>query len=66
MENNHEHPLVLKIDIPANMTAKVGLPLRDKTLRSLVVDGKKVDAKLEREYLFYDDLGHGLHVLTNE
>jgi alpha-L-rhamnosidase len=66
MENDHEHPLVLKIDIPSNMTAKVGLPRRDKALRYLVVDGKKVDAELEREYLFCDDLGQGPHVLTNE
>jgi alpha-L-rhamnosidase len=64
IENDPEHPYVLKVDIPANMKAKVGLPRRDKDVRSLVVDGKKVEAELECDYLLYDDLGHGTHVVT--
>lgn len=64
IENDPEHPFVLKVDIPANIKAKVGLPRRDKDLSSLVVDGKKVEAELECDYLLYDNLGHGTHVLT--
>ena len=64
IENDPAHPCTLKIDIPANMKAKVGLPCRDKESRTLVVDGKKVEAELERDYLLCDNLGHGTHVLT--
>jgi len=65
IKNDPEHPFILKVDIPANMKAKVGLPRRDKDLRSLVVDGKKVEAELECDYLLYDNLSKGTHLLTN-
>ena len=65
IENDPAHACTLKIDIPANMKAKVGLPCRDKESRTLVVDGKKVEAQLECGYLLYDNLSKGTHVLTN-
>ncbi len=65
IDNDPGHPYVLKIDIPAKIKAKVGLPCRDRELKSLVVDGEKMEAELKDGYLFYDGLCHGTHVLTN-
>ena len=63
LENDHMHPFELRIDIPVNMTAKVGLPQRDKQSTTLIVDGRKVEGRLENEYLFLDSIGHGTRVL---
>lgn len=65
IENDCGHPFVLKINIPVNMTAKVGLPQSDRTVSSLILDGKQVEAEREGESLSYDNLGHGSHILTN-
>ncbi len=64
LENDHMKPFELRIDIPVNMTAKVGLPRHDKQSTTLIVDGKKVEGKLEYEYLFLDSIGSGTHALT--
>ena len=64
IEHDDDRPFVVKINIPATMTAKVGLPQSDRALGSLVVDGKKVEAQLEGGSLYYDNLGSGFHVLA--
>jgi hypothetical protein len=64
LENDRMKPFELRIDIPVNMTAKVGLPRRDKQSTTLIVDRMKVEGKLECEYLFLDSIGSGTHVLT--
>ncbi len=61
--HDDDRPFVLKINIPATMTAKVVLPQSDRTLGSLAIDGKKVEAQLEGGSLFFDNLGSGFHVL---
>jgi hypothetical protein len=62
-KNTPSESFELSIDIPVNMTAKVGLPQSDKQSTSLVVDGKKVKAKLDGGYLFVDGIGSGAHTL---
>lgn len=64
IEHDDDRPFVVKINIPATMTAKVRLPQSDRALGSLVVDGKKVEAQLEGGSLYYDNLGSGFHVLA--
>lgn len=64
--NRQAEPFELRINIPSNMTAKVGVPRRDKQSRMLVVDGKKVEAVLEDEYLFWEDIGSGSHLLISK
>lgn len=65
-KNDASGPFELKIDIPVNMTARVGLPQKDKHSGLLVFDGKKVNAELEGGYLFVDGIGSGSHVLICE
>jgi len=65
-KNEPPRPFELKIDIPVNMTARVGLPQGDKQSSTLVVDGKKVKAELDGGYLFVDGLGSGSHIFTCE
>ena len=64
--NRQAEPFELRINIPSNMTAKVGVPRRDKQARMLVVDGKKVEAVLEDEYLVWEDIGSGTHLLISK
>ena len=64
--NRQAEPFELRINIPSNMTAKVGVPRRDKQSRMLVVNGKKVEAVLEDEYLFWEDIGSGSHLLISK
>lgn len=65
-ENKPQKPFTLKIDIPVNMTAKVGLPQGSDQSKTLTVDGKKVRAQLKDGYLFVDEIGSGPHTLTNK
>lgn len=64
MENNLNSHSILKIDIPATMKAKMELPCRDKEFNPLVVDGKRVETELKCNFMHYDDLGPGTHILT--
>ena len=64
--NRQAEPFELRINIPSNMTATVGVPRRDKQSRMLVVNGKKVEAVLEDEYLFLEDIGSGSHLLISK
>jgi hypothetical protein len=64
-ENHPAKPFELNIELPVNMTARVGLPQNNKQSRSLVVDGKKMDAKYQDGYLFVDGIGSGTHNLIS-
>ncbi len=63
-ENDQERPFELRIDIPAHVSAKVGLPQRDRQTTTLVVNGEIVEAERENGYLFIDNIGSGHHVLV--
>ena len=64
LQNTEVQPLELRIDIPTRVTAKVGLPVRHRESTTLVLDGKQAVARLEGGYLFLDNIGSGIHVLT--
>ena len=63
-ENDQERPFELRIDIPAHVSAKVGLPQRDRQTTTLVVNGETVEAELKNGYLFIDNIRSGHHVLA--
>lgn len=62
-KNEPSRRFELKVDIPVNMTARVGLPQIEKQSTILVVDGKKVKAQYKDGYLFIDGIGSGGHTL---
>jgi hypothetical protein len=64
-KNHPAQPFELNIELPVNMTARVGLPQKNKQSTSLVVDGKKVDAQYQDGYLFVDGIGSGTHTLIS-
>ena len=53
----------LRLEIPLNMKAKVGLPQINKQSTTLLVDGKKVEGDLQDGYIFVDEIGSGTHLL---
>jgi hypothetical protein len=56
--------LELRIAIPVNVTARVGLPARDRRSPALALDSKRIEAEREGNVLFLDNVGSGTHVLT--
>jgi hypothetical protein len=62
-DNKPKGPFTLKVEIPANMTARVGLPAGIIKTKTLTLDGKKVQAKLIDGYLFIANVGSGKHTL---
>jgi len=64
LEKDARRPFALRIDIPVGVTAKVALPARDRSPRTLVVDGKRAAAARQGDCLFLDSIGSGPHVLT--
>ena len=65
-ENISGGRFTLKVDIPVNVVARVGLPQSDTQSKILTVDGKRVNAEVQGGYLFVDGIGSGSHVLTHE
>ena len=61
--NNAPDRFELKVNIPANMTARVGIPLKEGPSTIVLVDGKKQKAEACGGYLFMDGIGSGDHVL---
>ena len=64
LENHRRQPFELRTSIPANVTAKVVLPLRHTGSTTLVVDGQRVVAEPEGSCLILDDIDSGTHVLV--
>jgi len=56
----------MRVVIPANMVAKIGLKLRQDSLPTLIFDGKKVRVHPENDYFYLDDVDPGPHVLIYE
>ena len=54
----------LTVDLPVNMTARVGMPQINPRSTSLWLDGNKVAAELRDGVLYVDGIGSGAHVLV--
>ena len=54
----------LTVDLPVNMTARVGLPQINPRSTSLWLDGNEVAAELRDGVLYVDGIGSGAHVLV--
>ncbi|MBW8015881.1 MAG: Bacterial alpha-L-rhamnosidase [Planctomycetes bacterium] len=65
-ENKPQGAFTLKVDVPVNVVARVGLPVGDKQTKTLTVDGKRVKAQLKDGYLFVDGIGSGTHTLIRK
>jgi hypothetical protein len=64
LENDEMHPFGLRIEVPASVTAKVGVPARHKQSTTLIFDGKQEAWEREGDFLFLDHIGSGTHVLA--
>ena len=62
-ENVPGESFSLEVDIPANMTARVGVPCLGRASTSLVLDGKRVEGVLEGKHVFLDPVGSGRHTI---
>ncbi|MDD3275540.1 MAG: alpha-L-rhamnosidase C-terminal domain-containing protein [Kiritimatiellales bacterium] len=62
-ENDPEKAFVLKIEIPVNTTARVGLPYNGDGQPDIILDGKKCAGQPEGKFLFID-VNDGTHVRT--
>ncbi len=63
-ENEPGKAFTLKITIPDNMTARVGLPHGSSAPLSMVVDGKIHEGQQERHHLYIDGVGPGSHEIS--
>jgi hypothetical protein len=61
---NEPNAFELKVDIPANMTARAGIPQKLDRSTTVWVNGKERKAEVHNGYLFVDGIGSGTHVLT--
>ncbi|MBN1590710.1 MAG: hypothetical protein JW888_14450 [Pirellulales bacterium] len=64
--NEPNRPFVLRLNIPVNVTARVGLPHTDRGSTTVTLDGQERKGHVERGYVFVDGVGSGPHVLTCE
>ena len=62
---NEPNAFELKVDIPANMTARVGIPQKQGSPTRVLVDGAVRNTEARGGYLFVDDIGSGTHILEH-
>jgi hypothetical protein len=63
LESDENRLFALRMDIPTNVTAKVALPARHRRSTTLVLDGRRAEAKPEGNRLTLDNIDSGTHVL---
>ncbi len=59
-----DRKFMLGVEIPANMTAKIGVPRIDNSSHTVLLDGEPVKAVLEDDVLFVDGVGSGQHMIV--
>jgi len=64
LERDSTDGLEMQMEFPAHLTAKVVLPRGDRKTATLLVDGKKVEAGVDGDWLFLDGVRSGTRVLT--
>lgn len=60
---NEQTRFALEVEIPVNMTARVGIPQKQGSSTMVLVEGKGRKAEARDGYLFVDGIGSGTHVL---
>lgn len=65
-KNRINEPFVLSLDIPVNVTARVGLPRTGDPSATVTLDGKNLKGRINGGCLFVDGIGSGSHVLICE
>ena len=63
VSNEPHAPYVVEVEIPANVSATIGVPCRDGA-STVVVDGRVVHAKLEDRRLYVSGIGSGVHTVV--
>jgi hypothetical protein len=63
-ENEPGQDFILRVTIPENMTARVGLPDDEGTSVRMIVDGKPHVGQREGCHLYVDDIGPGSHEIS--
>ncbi len=61
---NDGRRFMLGVDIPANMSAKIGVPCISKSNATVLLDGEPVEVDIKENYLFIDPLGSGQHTIV--
>ena len=56
-QNDPGQPFELRVSIPVNMTARVGLPQSNETSNVAMVDGEEVNAQRQDAHLIVDGIG---------
>ncbi len=60
---NEDRKFMMGVEIPANMTAKIGIPHINKSSDTVQLDGKPVTAEVGGAYLYIDNVGSGQHMI---
>ncbi|MBN2578709.1 MAG: rhamnosidase [Pirellulales bacterium] len=63
LKNERGKTFILNVDIPVNVTAKVGLPYRGNPSPTITLDGKDLKVTSHEGSYFVDGIGSGSHVL---
>ena len=63
---NEGRRFALGVELPANTTAKVGVPRIGKSSTTVLLDGEPVAADAEGETLYIDNVGAGQHMIVSE
>ncbi len=65
-QNPPAGPFVLDLDIPVNMTVRVGIPIAEESNAMLSVDGNPIPGQIEGKFLLVDGIGSGRHVIAKK
>jgi len=57
---------MLGVEIPANMTARIGLPQINTSSTTVLVDGEPVNAEAANGFLYVDNVGSGQHMMITQ
>jgi hypothetical protein len=60
---NEGRKFTLGVEIPANMTARVGVPRIKKSSTAVLLDGSPVAAEADGGFLYIDGIGSGRHMI---
>jgi len=65
-ENHPEESFILEVEIPADMTARIDLPLLGQCDTNVIVDGKSSNGVVTGKFVTIDHIGSGHHTLKRK